>query len=120
MEYAFFSVAPGTNIYVATYTVDNTPPVITSVAAVVNANGTATITWTTDELTDSRVDYGTLSGSLTPLNTSNGSLATSHSITLSGLAPLTVYYFRVTSKDLLNNATTEPIPASAPLTFCHA
>ncbi len=47
---------------------DQTPPVISSIDAAPNANGTATITWSTNELSDSRVDYGTSPSALT-LNT---------------------------------------------------
>ena len=78
--------------YVATYTVDNTAPVITNVVAVPNVNGTAVITWNTNEASDSRVDYGTTSGNLN-LNTSDDNiLVTSHTITLTGLTPGATYY----------------------------
>ncbi|HEY6506170.1 MAG TPA: N,N-dimethylformamidase beta subunit family domain-containing protein, partial [Chitinophagaceae bacterium] len=115
IQYAFFDAAPGTNLYVATYIIDNTVPVITNVAAVPNANGTATITWNTSEPTNSRVDYGTLSGNLNQ-NSIDTNFVTSHSITLTGLAPLSVYYFRVISADLIH-IVTEPVTANPPLSF---
>ena len=43
---------------------DTTPPVISNVSAAPGANGTAVITWDTDEPADSLVDYGTTSGVL--------------------------------------------------------
>jgi hypothetical protein len=99
-----------------TSTSDITPPVITNVVGTPNSNGTATITWTTDEPSDSRVDYGTNASSLTP-NGSNTIMTTSHTITLSGLTAGTTYYFRVTSKDASNNSSTSPATSSAPLQF---
>ena len=47
--------APGN--YSASYAVDTTPPVISSVAVSANAS-TATVTWTTDEAATSQVTYG--------------------------------------------------------------
>ncbi|MBL7744893.1 MAG: DUF4082 domain-containing protein, partial [Chitinophagaceae bacterium] len=116
MQYAFFDVAAGTNNYTAVYSDDNIPPVITNVAVTTNVNGSATITWNTDEPSDSRVDYGTVSTNLS-LNQSNSSLVTSHTITLTGLAPVTTYYFRVTSKDMLLNSATSPILTDQPASF---
>jgi hypothetical protein len=116
MQYAFFDVTIGTNTYVAVYTPDHTAPVITNVVAVPNADGTAVITWTTTEASDSRVDYGTTSVNLN-LNASNNSMVTNHSITLTGLTLGTTYYFRVTSKDPANNSTTQPIIVNPALSF---
>ncbi|MBI2151009.1 MAG: hypothetical protein HYU27_10470, partial [Acidobacteria bacterium] len=64
---------------------DTTAPVISNVASSsVSSNG-ATITWTTDEPSDSQVEYGTTTayGNSTPLDPS---LVTSHTQTLSALA----------------------------------
>ena len=71
-------------------------PIISSVAAVsITANG-ATVTWTTDQASNSRVEYGTSTayGSSSALNANN---VTAHSQVLSGLLPLTVYHYRVRS-----------------------
>ena len=43
IEYAVFTADPGT--YQASYTLDTTPPVISSVSATVGTNGTATVQW---------------------------------------------------------------------------
>ena len=58
VDYAFFTASSGT--YAASYAPDTTAPAISAVAAVAAADGTATVTWTTDEASDSRVDYGTV------------------------------------------------------------
>ena len=96
---------------------DTTPPTITAVNAAPAANGTsATITWTTNEPSSSRVDYGTSAGSLN-LNTNDATLVTSHSATLSSLTPGTTYFFRVSSTDAANNGATSPITADPPASF---
>lgn len=80
---------------------DTTPPVISNVASATGA-GTATITWTTDEVATSQVEYGltTSYGTLSPLDPT---LTTSHSVSLSGLARRTTYHYRVRSKDAAGN-----------------
>jgi hypothetical protein len=83
---------------------DTTPPVISNVAAA--PNGTkAQITWTTDENSDTQVEYGptTAYGSMTPLN---AALVTSHSATISGLTIGTTYHYRVLSRDAWGNLAT--------------
>ena len=89
---------------------DTTPPVISAVVASQGSTG-ATITWTTDENSTSRVEYGTTTSLATVA--SDPALVTAHSITLSTLAPGTTYYFRVTSADAYNNSASSP---SAPNT----
>src|SRR5262249_28469567 len=59
---------------------------------------TATITWSTDTLSDSRVVYGT-STSYTD-SVSDAAEATEHTIVLTGLTPRTLYHFRVISSDI--------------------
>jgi beta-lactamase superfamily II metal-dependent hydrolase len=83
---------------------DTTPPVISGeTASNLTATG-ATITWTTDEASNSVVEYG--------LTTSYGSSAsnpanvTSHSVPLSSLAANTLYHYRVKSTDGAGNTAT--------------
>ncbi len=114
INYAFFDAAAGN--YVATYLVDNTGPVITNITATPHMDGTATITWTTNEAADSKVDYSSNSSNLN-LNSTSGALVTSHSILLTGLSSGVTYYFRVTSADASSNSTTEPV-SPATLSFC--
>jgi RHS repeat-associated protein len=83
-------------------TADNTAPVISNVAAVGITTDTATITWTTNENSDSQVEYGTTTayGQSTALNPA---LMTAHLQVLSGLTPGTLYHYRVKSKDAAGN-----------------
>jgi len=113
VEYAFVDAAAGD--YVATYDVDQTGPVINNVAHAAGS-GTATISWDTNEPSDSRVDYGTSPASLTS-SESSPALTGSHSIQLSGLAAETTYYYRVSSADAAANSTTDPGGAQAPRSF---
>src|SRR5262249_44143633 len=66
---------------------------------------TATITWTTNEASDTQVDYGTTTsyGQSTTLNTQ---LITAHSAVISGLSASTTYNFRVKSRDAAGNLAT--------------
>jgi hypothetical protein len=108
------SVASANATFTSALTADTTPPVISGVAAsAVTPNG-ATITWTTNELAESRVSYGTTTtyGSSTPLNIT---LVSTHSITLSNLAPSTTYHFQAVSPDAAGN-----IGRSADFTFTTA
>ncbi|MCX5999857.1 MAG: fibronectin type III domain-containing protein, partial [Chloroflexi bacterium] len=81
---------------------DKAPPVISAVSASSLSISTATITWATDELATSQVEYGltTSYGSTTTLDTS---LVTSHNVNLSGLAANTPYHYRVKSNDAGGN-----------------
>src|SRR5207253_8133853 len=83
-------------------TADITPPVISGVA-VTNISGTGTtIQWTTNEASDSQVEYGltTSYGSTTALD---ATLQTTHSVALNGLTGSTTYHYRVQSKDAAGN-----------------
>lgn len=84
---------------------DVTPPVISNVQIGGITSTGAVVTWTTDELSNSAVDYGltTAYGS----TTSNSSMVTSHSVTLSGLSQNTVYHYRVKSTDGSGNTATD-------------
>lgn len=88
--------------------IDTTAPIISSVAATSTTATTSTITWTTNEQSTSKVYYSTT----TPISfatasaVSNNTLATAHSINLSGLTATTAYYYAVESKDIANNVAT--------------
>ncbi|MFQ5598287.1 MAG: hypothetical protein ACE5GK_09580, partial [Nitrospiria bacterium] len=80
---------------------DTTPPAISGITTSnITAVG-AVITWTTDEGATSKVEYGTTSayGS----SSSNTTLVTGHSRTLSGLSDATTYRYRVVSQDAAGN-----------------
>jgi len=81
---------------------DTTPPVISSVtASTITASG-ATIAWTTNEASDSQVDYG-LTTAYGTTSVLNATLVTAHSVSLSGLTGSTLYHVRVRSRDAAGN-----------------
>jgi phosphodiesterase/alkaline phosphatase D-like protein len=86
---------------------DTTAPVISAVGASAVTSAGATIGWTTNEASDTQVEYGTTTayGSTTSLD---GSMAVSHSQPLSSLAPGTLYHYRVKSRDASGNSATSP------------
>jgi hypothetical protein len=93
------------SIQASAFPLDNKAPVISNLTSTNILTDTATINWTTDEPSDSRIEYGTsLSyGQVSPLN---GSLVINHSAILSSLSAGTDYYYRVNSHDAGgNNAT---------------
>ena len=69
---------------------DSRPPVISNVLAFPGQDS-ATITWDTDELADSLVQYGTSSAVLDQ-SVSDATLVTSHTITLAGLLQDQTYF----------------------------
>jgi len=82
---------------------DTTLPIIKSINSLTTST-TATITWTTDELSNSTVNYGT-TNSLGSTET-DGTMTTSHSITLASLSPGITYYYEVESTDAAGNTAT--------------
>jgi chitodextrinase len=85
--------------------IDTTPPTLSSILSSGITTSAATITWTTDESSDSLVEYGLTTGyGLT--TTLNTSLVLSHTVSLSGLTPNTTYHYRVKSKDSATNLAT--------------
>jgi lysophospholipase L1-like esterase len=87
-----------------TVTVDNSVPVVSSIALNTATSTGALITWTTDENTDSQINYGTTSayGATTTLDSTP---TASHSVLLSNLSTSTVYHYRVRSTDAQGNLT---------------
>lgn len=66
----------------------------------------ATITWTTSRSADSKVQYGTTSGSYGDVEPSNSTQTSSHSIQLTGLNPGTTYYYKAKWTDEDGNTGT--------------
>ncbi|MDD5688549.1 MAG: fibronectin type III domain-containing protein [Elusimicrobia bacterium] len=93
------------NISSNTTTSDITPPIVNAVSVTDIMTNSAVITWTTDEPSDSQVEYGltTSLGSTTTLNTT---LVTTHSVLLGELEKGKTYYYKVFSKDTVGNLTT--------------
>jgi len=85
---------------------DETPPEITDISAGTPTYNSVTITWTTNELSNSLVDFGTSTSYGTTQGNSSDSL-TSHSVSLTGLVPSTTYYYRVKSIDVSGNLVSD-------------
>ena len=125
--YGTASAFPNQTYYAANYWVDivlsatggsggGTPPVISNVGATPTAT-TANVTWTTDAASTSQVNYGTTTS--LGLSTTDGTLVTSHSLTLTGLSAATTYDYRVISTNS-GGSTTWPVTTSAPAMFITA
>ena len=84
---------------------DTTAPVVSANTASGATPTTVTVGWTTDEVSDSQVEYGltTAYGSTTTLDTSR---VTAHSVLVSGLTASTTYHYRVLSRDGSGNLAT--------------
>lgn len=94
---------------------DGRPPTITSINLTVSPTNqsTPTVTWTTDEVSTSWIDWGTTTSyelgnasSGSPFGNNNMVLA--HSVQMSGLTTGTLYYYRVRSSDALGNTSVSP------------
>jgi hypothetical protein len=83
---------------------DTTAPVISGPTASTISATSAVITWSTNEASTSVVDYGLTTAY--GLSSSNVTLVTSHSLTLTGLTASTAYHYRVRSSDAAANAAT--------------
>ena len=81
-----------------------TGPLISNISSTDITDTSATISWTTDKLSDSQVEYGQTVG-YGNCTTLDGSMATSHSQELTGLSPNTLYHYRVKSGDSDGNPT---------------
>ena len=84
---------------------DTTAPSISAISSSSITQTSATINWTTNEASNSQVEYGptTSYGSNTTLDTTD---VTAHSVNISGLTANTTYQYRVKSRDAANNLAT--------------
>lgn len=85
---------------------DTTAPTISSVVATPSQTS-VTVTWTTNEASSSKVDYGATNyyGSTTT-ETDTATRVTNHSVTIAGLTANTTYHYRVKSTDAAGNMAT--------------
>ncbi len=95
----------GTSISAADRSDDDLAPVLTAgPSASSTVSSSFTVTWTTDEPSDSRLEHGLTAGygstayDATPV--------TAHSLTVTGLSPSTEYHFRAGSTDPCGNGPT--------------
>jgi len=84
-----------------TFTIDTSKPTLTNVAASSIEKNSAVISWSTNEKSNSTVQYGTSPALGTVKSITDSSV--SHSITLVSLNTSTLYYYAVKSCDSLGN-----------------
>ena len=96
------NTATSAAVNVTTMNTAPTPPVISDVGVSNVTSSSATLTWTTNAVSSSQVDYGPTSayGRVTSLDSR---LVTAHSQTLAGLQKNTWYHFRMLSRDAAGN-----------------
>jgi hypothetical protein len=103
---SFNTSSPSTELSFTTKEPDITAPEISLMEVASITDTTATITWTTDELSNTMVRYDTASRSSWEgyqWSKNNSQMVTSHTITLTGLIKGSTYHFRVGSNDALGN-----------------
>jgi hypothetical protein len=81
------------------------PPTLSSIGPVANTNSSVYILWNTNTSASTQVDFGTTSSYGTS-STLDSTQVTIHTVLLSGLAPSTLYHYRVKSADLCGNLAT--------------
>jgi len=93
--------------FTTTDAADTISPLISNISVSNITETSVTISWTTNESSDTQVEYGpsTSYGSLTSLDTT---LATSHSQVISSLSASTIYHYRAISKDASGNRAVSP------------
>ena len=79
-------------------------PVISSVANGSFTSTSAVITWSTDQSSDTQVEYGT-SSALGSATTRDANLTMSHTVTLTGLTQNTTYYYKAVSCNTISACT---------------
>ena len=114
------------NLVLAAGVSEVAPPVIANEQASNVTSSSALITWSTDESSNSVVEYGVSAayGSRAGDTAENATYVTNHSVSLSSLASNTLYHYRVKSTDPLGNSATSvdytfqtPVSAWQVITF---
>ena len=82
---------------------DTSPPSISNINVSEITYNSAKISWITDELSDSFVEYSTTSGFSFGTMVGTKEATTSHVVLLTNLEASTTYYFKVRSRDLAGN-----------------
>ncbi len=91
-----------TEVTVTVKPADTTRPTISGITVTSITSTGATVSWTTNEASDTQVEYGTTT-SYGRLSTLNSSKVTSHRQSLTGLTANTTWYYRVKSRDAAGN-----------------
>jgi hypothetical protein len=81
-------------------------------------DGTAGVSWRTDENADATVLIGSRPDALTPFRSDD--LEVAHTVVATGLRPGSTYHYRITSVDAAGNAAVWPPAAEPPATFVSA
>ncbi|MCM2339445.1 MAG: fibronectin type III domain-containing protein [Burkholderiales bacterium] len=92
--------------YTFTTAADQTAPVISAISSPIVTPTEVAIVWTTNELANGKVMYGTTSGSYTNETELISTPLINHLVTISGLTKVTKYYYVVVSADSNSNTTT--------------
>ncbi|HEU0085857.1 MAG TPA: immunoglobulin-like domain-containing protein [Candidatus Paceibacterota bacterium] len=85
---------------------DVSPPVISNISTPIVTSDSVAIVWTTNEVADGQVWYGTTSGVHGSSSNLNANLVVTHLITLTELTPETTYYYIIESTDAEGNKAT--------------
>jgi peroxiredoxin len=96
-----FTCAGSPTTQIAGQAPDITPPNIYNIGVEPLSSTSVKITWLTDEISNSQVDYG--ADSSYGSTVSDGSLVINHSQTISGLDANTGYHYQVSSADAASN-----------------
>jgi len=103
-QYAYIGTLSDGDTLTVNATLTAIAPVISNIAVTSITSDSATITWTTDQPSDSLVEYGqtTAYGSLA----SDSTLTTYHTVVLTGLIPSATYHNRTTSTTAIGASAT--------------
>jgi len=80
---------------------DTTAPTVSGIVATPTFNS-ATVSWTTDEVANGTVLWGSASGALTNQRP-QPAFTTTHSVTIGGLQPQRTYYYKIVAWDIARN-----------------
>ena len=96
----------GDTVFTTIATPDTIPPAISNIQISGTTDRIAVVTWTTNEPADGAADYGT--GTSYGMTASESGYALLHTVTLTGLSPVTTYHVRARSADPSGNGAAGP------------
>jgi hypothetical protein len=111
-----YTETPSDALTVTVSLTNTTPPTLSNVAVNPTSTTTVPISWTTNKVATSKIEYGTSPQSLTSV-VSNSTLVTSHNLSLTGLTPGTLYYYYLLSTDQYGNVGQTPSAGNPPASF---